>query len=412
MIARAIVHAPALLFYPYACLVTTSRERRDEEPVLDETSNHAEQPNSNTTTAYDVFISYSSKDQDWVHGPLLQRLEGYGLRVCIDFRDFQPGAAIVTEMERAVLTSRYTLLVLTPDFVNSSWSQFQDVLSFTLAHGFKQRRVIPLLKAACAPPLRIQALTAVDFTDPGMHESAYARLLAAIDPALTHMQAETIFPNIASTPVPASDGSPTPFNAKPLITVDDDELGDLEKKPKIEEVGVPRNWLFPRIFRRVVSCKDSVLSTTRLVVVICLFSLVLMLSRLVYGLSQPTNPTTDRAAVFAEDHDGLNTGVFVKQGDKVIFGVDGEWCWGPNDCSDANGTPGRPLQGEPEPILPNLPYGKLIGLVNNWYFPIGPGDTVVMQDDGEIILLMNDPELGYKDNHGQVNVNIENLGNK
>ena len=58
-----------------------------------------------TRYAYDVFISYSSKDRAWVRGELLTRLEAAGLKVCIDFRDFEPGAPSVTEMERAVLTS-------------------------------------------------------------------------------------------------------------------------------------------------------------------------------------------------------------------------------------------------------------------------------------------------------------------
>jgi hypothetical protein len=40
-----------------------------------------------------------------VRGELLKRLEASSLRVCIDYRDFQPGAPSVAEMERAVLTS-------------------------------------------------------------------------------------------------------------------------------------------------------------------------------------------------------------------------------------------------------------------------------------------------------------------
>lgn len=162
--------------------------------------------------AYDVFISYSSKDHVWVRGPLLHQLEMHGLRACIDFRDFQPGAPIVTEMERAVLTSRYTLVVLTPDFVNSSWTEFEDVLTFTLAQGFKHRRVIPLLKAACAPPLRIQALAAVDFTDPQAHKFAFLRLLAAIGPTQAE-QPVAVLP-YDTVPIPAAvlPGSRPPVN--------------------------------------------------------------------------------------------------------------------------------------------------------------------------------------------------------
>jgi hypothetical protein len=35
---------------------------------------------------YDVFISYSHKDEDWVVNTLLPALENVGLKVCIDFR--------------------------------------------------------------------------------------------------------------------------------------------------------------------------------------------------------------------------------------------------------------------------------------------------------------------------------------
>jgi hypothetical protein len=169
------------------------------------------------TFVYDVFISYSSKDHVWVRGPLLERLEAAGLRVCIDVRDFQPGAPIVTEMERAVLTSRYTLVVLTPDFVNSSWTEFEQVLTFTLAHGFKQRRVIPLLKAACAPQLRIQALTPVDFTNPRTHEFAFVHLLGAIDPALADVQVQQIPIDTIPEAEFLPPGSRMPLSSNPLV---------------------------------------------------------------------------------------------------------------------------------------------------------------------------------------------------
>ena len=40
---------------------------------------------------YDVFISYSHKDEGWVVNTLLPALENAGLKVCIDFRDFEAG---------------------------------------------------------------------------------------------------------------------------------------------------------------------------------------------------------------------------------------------------------------------------------------------------------------------------------
>src|SRR3972149_3748131 len=75
--------------------------------------------------ASDVFISYSHADKTWVRGELLTRLEASGLRVCIDYRDFRPGAPSVKEMERAVVNSRKTLLILTLDYVASDWTDFE-----------------------------------------------------------------------------------------------------------------------------------------------------------------------------------------------------------------------------------------------------------------------------------------------
>jgi len=51
-----------------------------------------------------------------------------GLRVCIDFRDFEPGLPTLVNMENAVERSRKTLIVLTPDWVESEWTTFESLL--------------------------------------------------------------------------------------------------------------------------------------------------------------------------------------------------------------------------------------------------------------------------------------------
>ena len=70
---------------------------------------------------FDVFISYSSKDQAWVRGELLQRIEQVGLKAFIDFQDFTPGEPAVKEMERGVENCPKILVVLTPDYLDSEW---------------------------------------------------------------------------------------------------------------------------------------------------------------------------------------------------------------------------------------------------------------------------------------------------
>jgi hypothetical protein len=130
---------------------------------------------------YDLFISYSSKDRAWVRGELLPRLEASGLRACIDYRDFRLGAPIVNEMERAVLSSRKTLLVLTPYYLESAWTEFEALMLQALDPAARGRRLIPLLKEKCELPPRIGYLTYVDFADPDDREFAWSLLLGALE---------------------------------------------------------------------------------------------------------------------------------------------------------------------------------------------------------------------------------------
>ena len=51
---------------------------------------------------YDVFISYSHKDKEWVRNVLIPSLQKARLRVCVDEQDFAPGAYLVNEIQRAV----------------------------------------------------------------------------------------------------------------------------------------------------------------------------------------------------------------------------------------------------------------------------------------------------------------------
>lgn len=133
--------------------------------------------------AYDVFISYSHKDAAWVRGELLRTLEQAGLKVCIDFRDFRIGAPSVTEMERGVVSSRHTLLVLTPAYLNSQWAEFEALLTQTLSPSNRDLRLIPLRKAECELPLRIGYLTYVDFSDQSTVAFAWQQLLTALQAA-------------------------------------------------------------------------------------------------------------------------------------------------------------------------------------------------------------------------------------
>jgi hypothetical protein len=130
---------------------------------------------------YDVFISYSTQNKVWVRGELLTRLEAAGLKCCIDYRDFRLGAPAIAELERAAATSRKTLLVLTPDYLQSKWTELERYLLQTPDPLNKEFRIIPLLKEQCQLPLSIGYMTrSLNFAEADNLDIAWTQLLTAL----------------------------------------------------------------------------------------------------------------------------------------------------------------------------------------------------------------------------------------
>ena len=129
---------------------------------------------------FDVFISYSSKDKEWVRGELLLRIERTGLKAFIDFRDFTPAAWSVQEMTRAVTICRKTLLILTTNYLGSEWCEHERLILQTLSPANRDLRLLPLLKSECELPLNVRGITHIDFTDGADLELAWRQLLTAL----------------------------------------------------------------------------------------------------------------------------------------------------------------------------------------------------------------------------------------
>ncbi|CAC5410998.1 unnamed protein product [Mytilus coruscus] len=95
---------------------------------------------------YDAFISYSSSDERWVYDILYKRLQSFlpDVSICLHHKDFIPGACIAENIINSVENSRYTLLVLSSNFIESEWCQmeFQKAFHQTLKH---RRHLLVLL---------------------------------------------------------------------------------------------------------------------------------------------------------------------------------------------------------------------------------------------------------------------------
>lgn len=81
---------------------------------------------------FDAFISFSHEDYTFVAEQLLPGLEKepYAFRICIHYRDWVAGEWIPAQITRSVEQSRRTIIVLSTNYLNSSWG----MLEFRTAH--------------------------------------------------------------------------------------------------------------------------------------------------------------------------------------------------------------------------------------------------------------------------------------
>jgi len=140
---------------------------------------------------YDVFISYRSKESDkqlqvfsdksytdakWVRKTLIPYLESQGLKVYVDFR-FPLGHYFINCMEEAIQQSRYTVLVLSPAYLESTYTEFQNIAAQQLNLEQKQPHLIPLMREECQPRLGLRTLFFLDMMDEDDFEVNVKRLI-------------------------------------------------------------------------------------------------------------------------------------------------------------------------------------------------------------------------------------------
>jgi hypothetical protein len=128
---------------------------------------------------HDVFISYSHRDAEWVRSVLVPYLRSSDLRVLID-DDFLAGARARDNMTEAVRQSRYTVAVVTDEWVKSKWSQYESLFTIGLDPDARDRRLIPVMLEKCDAPPYIKDRTWVSFEDPLQNETSMRRLVTAL----------------------------------------------------------------------------------------------------------------------------------------------------------------------------------------------------------------------------------------
>ncbi|MBV9157124.1 MAG: AAA-like domain-containing protein [Acidobacteriaceae bacterium] len=148
---------------------------------------------------YDVYVSYSHRDRDWVKSYLLPNLESAGLSVFID-PDYLPGGAMwERRLDQAFNQSRNILLIMSPDYFASKWTEIEVGRAMRLLDDEHGRRVIPILLKPAHVPASLQRIQWVNFTGRLDRIEPMQRLLQAL--GATHVSRTAL----ESNQLPTSD---------------------------------------------------------------------------------------------------------------------------------------------------------------------------------------------------------------
>ena len=135
---------------------------------------------------YDFFVSYRHREPDksWVRKTLVTNLEQKGLCAFIDYRDFKLGAPLVTEMARAVEESRFTLAVITRSYLQSNFTELENVMANQLGLEKSHVRLIGIIRDPEVDinnvRLDIRSSMMLDMTDDKEFEVTIEKLIGAI----------------------------------------------------------------------------------------------------------------------------------------------------------------------------------------------------------------------------------------
>ncbi|KAK9891329.1 hypothetical protein WA026_014572 [Henosepilachna vigintioctopunctata] len=97
---------------------------------------------------FDIFVSYSHKDGDFVFEQLAPRLEKgpHAYKLCLHERDWIPGESIMNNIAYSVMNSRRTLIILSPNFLESVWAKMEFRSAHAEAMRERRNRIILVIK--------------------------------------------------------------------------------------------------------------------------------------------------------------------------------------------------------------------------------------------------------------------------
>lgn len=134
----------------------------------------------------DFFISYTSADKNWAEWVAWQ-LEENGYSVVIQAWDFRPGGNFVLDMQNAAADCERTLAILSPEFLNSGYTQAEWAAAFAHDPTGEESILVPVRVRECDVEGLLRTIVYIDLV--GLHEQA------AIDALLLGIRRERVKPS-------------------------------------------------------------------------------------------------------------------------------------------------------------------------------------------------------------------------
>jgi hypothetical protein len=132
-----------------------------------------------TTPKYDAFISYSHADKQFVQR-LAEQLTRVGVTLFFDQTDIAVGDTLVSVIENAVRSARFLLVVMSPDYFVSRWSEMELQLGLSEELRRETLKVIPILRRECEIPPALAGKVWADFRTDEQFANSFASLTAAL----------------------------------------------------------------------------------------------------------------------------------------------------------------------------------------------------------------------------------------
>ncbi|MGH1493659.1 MAG: toll/interleukin-1 receptor domain-containing protein [Acidimicrobiales bacterium] len=125
--------------------------------------------------SYDVFLSHSHADSAFAE-TLARDLAAAGFSVFLDRDQIRPGESIAHVIERALQSSRFVLMVMSPDYFSSQWTTQE--WSFGLLRQLEEgaTKLLPILYKDTPIPSSLAGLVYLDFRPPSDYRANVDRL--------------------------------------------------------------------------------------------------------------------------------------------------------------------------------------------------------------------------------------------